>query len=288
MSLEPSELILNADRSVYHLKLLPEDIAETILLVGDPERVPRVSRHFDTLECTKSNREFTTHTGYLGPHRLSVVSTGIGTDNIDIVLNELDALVNIDFQTRMPKSSLTRLRLVRMGTSGALQEDIPLDSFLLSDYAVGFDGLLHYYQGEHLQRADMQYRLLDFMKWPVMHAVPYVVAADPELTAQVDGPGIFRGVTATNPGFYAPQGRSLRLPLQQANFLERLAAFRHGDLRITNMEMETAGILAMAGLLGHSAASLSAILANRLRGEFSKSPEQTIDRLINHTLDALF
>ncbi len=287
MSLEPSELILNADRSVYHLNLRPGDIAETIILVGDPERVPQVSRHFDSIEFTGSKREFTTHTGTLGKQRLSVVSTGIGTDNIDIVLNELDAIFNIDFETRRPKDATTRLRLVRIGTSGAIQEDIPVDSFVISQYAIGFDGLLHYYESEHLQRADIQYRFLEAIQWSVMKAVPYVVAPDPGLTDRLGTREVFRGMTATNPGFYAPQGRRLRLPIQQPDWLSRMMEFRFDNLRITNMEMETAGILGLAGLMGHQAASLSAILANRANGEFSKDPSHTIDRLITHTLENL-
>ncbi|MDC6354016.1 MULTISPECIES: nucleoside phosphorylase [Robiginitalea] len=287
MSLEPSELILNADRSVYHLNLRPGDLAETIILVGDPERVPQVSRHFDSVEFSVSKREFTTHTGTLGKQRLSVVSTGIGTDNIDIVLNEIDALFNIDFETRQPRATTTRLRLVRIGTSGALQKDIPVDSFVISEYAIGFDGLLHYYDSEHLQRADIQYRFLEAMQWSVMKAVPYVVTPDPGLTDLLSTSEVIRGMTATNPGFYAPQGRRLRLPLQQPDWLARMAEFRFGDLRITNMEMETAGILGLAGLLGHQAASLSAILANRANGEFSEDPSRTIDRLITRTLEIL-
>lgn len=287
MSLEPSELILNADRSVYHLNLRPGDLAGTIILVGDPERVPQVSRLFDSVELTRAKREFTTHTGFLGKRRLSVVSTGIGTDNIDIVLNEIDALFNIDFETRQTKEELTRLRLVRIGTSGAIQEDIPVDSFAISEYAIGFDGLLHYYESENLQQADIQYRFLEAMQWSVMKAVPYVVAPDPGLTDRLATREVFRGMTATNPGFYAPQGRRLRLPVQQPDWLERMAGFRFDGLRITNMEMETAGILGLAGLLGHQAASLSAILANRVSGKFSENPPRTIDRLIAHTLENL-
>lgn len=287
MSLEPSELILNADRSVYHLNLRPGDLAETIILVGDPERVSQVSHRFDTVDFTRARREFITHTGTLGNLRLSVVSTGIGTDNIDIVLNEIDALFNIDFEARQPKQALTRLRLVRIGTSGAIQEDIPVDSFVISEYAMGFDGLLHYYESEHLQRADIQYRFLESMQWSVMKAVPYVVAPDPELTELLASGGVLRGMTATNPGFYAPQGRRLRLPIQQPDWLARMAGFRFDGLRITNMEMETAGILGLAGLMGHRAASLSAILANRANGNFSENPSETIDRLIAHTLEHL-
>jgi len=287
MPFEPSELILNKDGSIYHLNLKPEDLAPTVLLVGDPARVPMVSKYFDTLEVSKSKREFITHTGTLQGLRLSVVSTGIGTDNIDIVLNELDALASIDLQNRVIREDPQRLELIRLGTSGSLQADIPVDSLVLSDYAIGLDGLLHYYQSEQIQQADIQLAFLDQTKWSVMKAVPYVVSADMHLNERLDSDGVTRGFTATNPGFYAPQGRHLRIPPDDPDFLKRITAFRYKDLRITNMEMETAGIFGLAALMGHSAASLNCILANRASGAFSQQPTQTIDRMIRYALERL-
>jgi uridine phosphorylase len=287
MPFEPSELILNKDGSIYHLNLKPEDLAPTVLLVGDPARVPMVSKYFDTLEVSKSKREFITHTGTLQGFRLSVVSTGIGTDNIDIVLNELDALASIDLENRVIREDPQKLELIRLGTSGSLQADIPVDSLVLSDYAIGLDGLLHYYQSEHIQRADIQLAFLDQTEWSVMKAVPYVVSADMQLNDRLDSDQVTRGFTATNPGFYAPQGRHLRLPPDDPDFLKRITAFRYEDLRITNMEMETAGIFGLAALMGHSAASLNCILANRAGGTFSQQPTQTIDRMIRYGLERL-
>ena len=287
MSLAPSELILNRDGSVYHLNLLPDDLADTVLLVGDPERVPLVSRHFDTVELRKSKREFITHTGRLDGRRISVVSTGIGADNIDIVLNELDALASLDLDRRVPLDTPRKLDLIRIGTSGALQPDLPLDSFVLSDYGMGFDGLLHYYQSEAVQRPDMQLAFLEQSRWEVLLAVPYVVPADIRLCEQLDAPEIIRGITATNPGFYAPQGRQLRLPAADPDLLGKLTSFRFEDLRILNMEMETAAILGLAGLMGHRAASLSCVLANRASGTFSPNPRDTVERLIAFTLEQL-
>jgi len=287
MPFEPSELILNKDGSIYHLNLKPEDLAPTVILVGDPARVPMVSKYFDTLEVTKAKREFVTHTGTLEGRRLSVVSTGIGTDNIDIVLNELDALVSFDLENRVMRKAPEKLEFIRLGTSGSLQPDIPINSLVLSDYAVGLDGLLHYYQSEWIQRADIQLAFLDQTQWSVMKAVPYVVSADMQLNERLDSDQVTRGVTATNPGFYAPQGRRLRIPPDDPDFLKRITAFRYEDLRIINMEMETAGIFGLAALMGHSAASLNCILANRADGTFSLQPSQTIDRMIRYALRRL-
>ncbi len=284
MSLKASELILNADQSVYHLNLHPEDLAPTVILVGDPDRVPRVSRYFDHIELKKSKREFFTHTGTLNGLRISVVSTGIGTDNIDIVLNELDALVNIDFQQREVRSTVKALNLIRLGTSGALQADIPTDALVLSDLAIGFDGLLHFYESEKIQVADVQFAFLEYSDWSVFKAIPYVVQANPELCDHLHSEDMIRGFTATQPGFYAPQGRSLRLKPEPPNLSQILSAFRHRNLRITNMEMETAGIFGLARLMGHKAASVNCILANRITGTFSPDPAAAVDHMIQTTL----
>lgn len=284
MSLKASELILNADQSIYHLNLHPEDLAPTVLLVGDPDRVARVSQYFDHIELKKSKREFITHTGTFKGLRISVVSTGIGTDNIDIVLNELDALVNIDFHRREVRSTLKALNLIRLGTSGALQADIPTDALVLSDLAIGFDGLLHFYESEKIQVADLQFAFVEYSDWSVFKAIPYVVNANPELCDHLHSEEMIRGFTATNPGFYAPQGRSLRLKPGQPNLSEILSAFRHHNLRITNMEMETAGIFGLARLMGHKAASVNCILANRMTGAFSSDPASAVDHMIRTTL----
>ena len=285
MSLQASELILNGDKSIYHLNLHPEDIATTILLVGDPGRVSMISRYFDTVDTRKSKREFITHTGTYRGKRISVVSTGIGTDNTDIVLNELDALANIDFDTRELKDSFTRLELVRVGTSGALQPDIPLDSMVMSELAIGFDGLLHFYDSGSVQLADIQFAFLEYSGWSVLKPVPYVVRGDPALCEKFRSEEILAGFTATSPGFYGPQGRALRLEPDDAEMSRKLVSFGYKGLRITNMEMETAGIFGLAALLGHGAASLNCILANRSTGAFSVDPEGAVERLIRFVLD---
>ena len=287
MPIGPSELILNADQSIYHLNLLPEDIAETIILVGDQNRVEKVSRYFDEIEVQKERREFITHTGRLNGKRMSVVSTGIGTDNIDIVLNEIDALFNIDFKTREIREEPVQLDFVRIGTSGAIQADIPLDSFILSEYAIGFDNVLHFYKGENIQHPDAQIAFIEHTDWSVYKSIPYVVASDLVLAEKLSGDGIIRGFTGSNVGFYGPQGRSLRLALEDEDLNTKLASFEYQGRRITNLEMETSAIYGLASLLGHRAMSMNSILANRATGEFSEDPAGTIDRLIQYTLEKL-
>ena len=287
MSLEASELILNPDGSIYHLNLHPDDLAGTVILVGDPDRVPRVSRFFDRIEIDKSKREFVTHTGWYKGNRISVVSTGIGTDNIDIVLNELDALVNIDFQDKQVLKEHTRLKLIRVGTSGAIQPDISLDSWVLSELALGLDGLLHFYDSGHVQLADLQFAFMEYSNWSVLKPAPYAVSADATLFKQLYSERTLRGFTATNSGFYAPQGRALRLELEDADMLKALASFTYKDIHITNMEMETAAIFGLSALLGHSAASISCILANRATGMFSSDPGASVDHLIEYTLEKI-
>ena len=287
MSFEASELILNKDQSIYHLNLHPQDVAETVILVGDPGRVAKISAYFDSVEIRKSKREFVTHTGWYRGKRLSVVSTGIGTDNVDIVLNELDALVNIDFRKKEVKKDLTRLNLIRLGTSGAIQPDIPVGSIVLSELAIGFDGLLQFYDSGKVQLADVQFAFLEYSGWSVLKPVPYVVRATPELCEKLNSEAVIKGFTATNSGFYGPQGRSLRLGLDDPEINQKLAAFRYKGLRITNMEMETAGIFGLAALLGHAATAVNCILANRPNGTFSQNPSGDIDRLIRYTLDKL-
>ncbi|MGB5358487.1 MAG: nucleoside phosphorylase [Eudoraea sp.] len=287
MQLSASELILNADNSIYHLNLLPEDLAETVIVVGDQNRVPLVSKYFDTLELEKGKREFITHTGMLNGMRISVVSTGIGTDNIDIVMNELDALVNIDLDTRTIKEDKTSLDIVRIGTSGGIQPDIDTDSFLLSDYAIGFDNVLHFYESEHIQYPEIQLAFIDHMAWSVFKSIPYVVKSDLQLTEKLRSDRVISGFTGTNVGFYGPQGRRLRLLLEDNDLNAKLSSFEYKGMRITNMEMETSAIYGLAKLLGHRAASMNCILANRSTGQFSNDPVKTIDSLIKYTLEKL-
>lgn len=287
MQLSASELILNADNSIYHLNLLPEDLAETVIVVGDQNRVPLVSKYFDTLEIEKGKREFITHTGTLNGKRISVVSTGIGTDNIDIVMNELDALVNIDFGTRTIKEDKTSLDIVRIGTSGGIQPDIETDSFLLSEYAIGFDNVLHFYESEHIQHPEMQLAFIDHASWSVFKSIPYVVESDLQLTEKLRSDSVILGFTGTNVGFYGPQGRKLRLLLEDNDLNSKLSSFEYNGMRITNLEMETSAIYGLAKLMGHRAASMNCVLANRSTGQFSRDPVKTIDALIKYTLEKL-
>lgn len=287
MRLSPSELILNADGSIYHLNLLPEHIATTIITVGDPQRVAEVSRHFDVIEIKKGKREFLTHTGTLNGKRLSVISTGIGTDNIDIVLNELDALVNIDFKSRTINQNRIRLKIVRIGTTGSIQSEIPVDSFLMSNLAMGFDGLLHFYEQDFGHYKKLEDAFLEYTQWSGDKARPYVVDYDETLGDLFRDNRIRLGFTATNTGFYGPQGRALRLTPSQEGIMDRLMDFRYNDLRLTNLEMETSGIYALAKLLGHQAVSLNCVLANRATGEFSKNPSIAVHELIDFTLTKL-
>lgn len=287
MQLSPSELILNADGSIYHLNLLPTDIAHTVITVGDPERVIEVSKHFDSIEIQKGKREFLTHTGTLNGQRLSVISTGIGTDNIDIVLNELDALVNVDFKTRTINDNRIRLRIVRIGTSGAIQPDIPVDSFLMSQYAIGFDGLLHFYKNENNLHSKMEDAFIKQTDWSSDKSRPYITEFSKNLGSYFIDNHIRLGFTATSTGFYGPQGRQLRLAPADAKFIHKILNFSYENRQITNLEMETSGIYALSNLLGHEAVSLNCILANRATGEFSKNPSKSITDLIQFTLERL-
>lgn len=288
MSLEASEFIKNADGSIYHLKLLPQHLAQTVITVGDPERVNAITKYFDKIEVTIHRREFHTQTGFYKGKRISVVSTGIGTDNIDIVFNELDALVNIDFETRKIREDLTSLEIIRIGTSGAIQEDIPVDSFVLSEAGVGFDTLLHFYESRHIQDLDFSEALKKHLHWPEQNGSPYVVAGDMNLASRFpEAKGYGRGVTLTNCGFYGPQGRVLRLPVQDSTMKDKLASFSHNGKKITNLEMETSGMYGLAKLLGHRTISLNAIIANRATGEFSSNPGETVDTLIKSALDCI-
>lgn len=284
--LSSSELILNPDGSIYHLHLLPQHIADTIITVGDPDRVPLVSRYFDEVEVKISKREFVTHTGRLGHKRLTVISTGIGTDNIDIVLNELDALVNIDLKDRTIRPQKKQLNFIRVGTTGGLQKQHTVGSLVSSALTIGFDNLLHYYNYQADDRAAaMESAFLSrFKELPVQ---VYSGSADPELMEAVTANWI-KGITFSAPGFYAPQGRSLRLQSRlSAQLLDNFADFTFKDLKITNFEMETSALLCLSQLLGHRAISCSVILANRADGTFSKDPAGDVDRLIRTVLEKL-
>ncbi len=276
-----AELILNPDGSVYHLHLRPEDIGDTIITVGDPDRVAKVSQHFDRIELQKQKREFVTHTGYIGNKRVSVISTGIGTDNIDIVFNELDALVNIDLNKREAKANTKALDIIRIGTCGSLQQDLLEDTFIASAWGFGLEGLMHYYETQ-ANTAEAKLTQALNLALPALPYPGYVFQASEKLLALFND--IPSGITATCGGFYAPQGRQLRYASKYPAILNDLSSFAHEGLRITNFEMETAGMYGMARLLGHEALSVSAILAHRPTGRFSQDPAGTEAKLIEFVL----
>lgn len=288
MKIAASELILNPDGSIYHLQLKPGDISDTIITVGDQDRVEQVSKHFDSIEVKAQHREFKTHTGIYKGKRITVISTGIGPDNIDIVFNELDALVNIDFKSRTIKTKKTVLKIIRVGTSGGLQPEIPIDSFIASRIGIGFDNLLHFYGNtESVFQQDFSEAFIKHTQWNPNNSKPYAIAADPELLSLFVSEKVMEGITTTNVGFYGPQGRVLRLALQDKDLNEKIANFSYYGIKITNLEMETAAIYGMAKLLGHKAVSLNAILANRALGTFSENPIEAIEELIVYTLETL-
>ncbi len=281
-----TDLILNRDGSVYHLNLLPKHISETIITVGDPSRVYRVSQYFDDIEFEMNKREFITHVGLYKGKRVTVISTGIGTDNIEIFFTELDALINVDLKTREPRPRRKRLKIIRIGTSGSLQENIPLDSHLVTDYGIGFDNLMNFYNLE--MDATEEAIAKDIQKKTSISFTPYVIKGSSLLKKQYAG-DMLTGNTITTPGFYAPQGREIRLPLKYPKLLEELGKYynKANDLWLTNFEMETAGYYAMARLLGHEVLSVNAIIANRVRNKFSKDPNKVVDALIKKVLERI-
>jgi uridine phosphorylase len=287
MHLHESELILNEDGSIYHLNLKPEHVARDIIFVGDQDRVEKITTHFDQIECSIQKREFKTQTGTYKGKRISVISTGIGPDNIDIVLNELDALFNIDLSTRKVKSELTQLNIVRVGTSGALQKDIKVDDFVLSTHGLDLNGMLHFYEQNNLGNQAIEEAFISHTNWTTNKAKPLVISNSISLQNRFKDDTIHLGITATAGGFYGPQGRVLRIPLADQSLNSKIDSFRFNDHRITNLEMETSVIYGMAKLLGHNAVSLSAILANRANGTFSKNPGRTVEDLILFTLNKL-
>jgi uridine phosphorylase len=281
-----TDLILNADGSAYHLNLLPGDVADTVITVGDQDRVAEITQYFDHIELKKGKREFITHTGRIGNKRLTVISTGIGTDNIDIVLNELDALVNIDFKTRVPHADLRSLNIIRIGTSGAVQAHIPIDSLLVSLAAFGLDALMHYYKQE---LSTQEQELLSAFQSALpkeYNLSPYIASADSSLLSAL-GQDIPQGITITAPGFYAPQGRQVRAENIMPDLMDIIQNFNLGGQRITNLEMETAGIYGLAASLGHKAISFNVILANRVTQIFSKQPAKIMDHYIKQLLEKI-
>ncbi|MDM8158251.1 nucleoside phosphorylase [Labilibaculum sp. K2S] len=286
--IKSSELIINPDGSVFHLHLKPEHLADTVILVGDPGRVELVASYFDRVECTISNREFVTKTGSYNGKRFSVLSTGIGTDNIDIVVNELDALVNIDLETRTPKKEHTTLNLVRIGTSGALQGNIPVDSFLLSNKSIGFDGMLNFYADrDSVSELDFEEAFKKFVNWDQKLASPYVVPASKSLLDILDGADMTRGVTISANGFYGPQGRVLRLQTLDPDLNDKIEKFEYKGEKITNYEMESSAIFGLSAMLGHESVAVCAIIANRITKDASKDYHPTIKKLIQTVLDRL-
>ena len=285
--IQSSELILNPDGSVYHLNLKPENIAHDIIFVGDQNRVEKITKHFDAVEFSTQKREFKTQTGIYKGKRMSVMSTGIGPDNIDIVMNELDALVNIDLGTRKPKQNLTSLNIVRIGTSGSLQADIPCDSFVMSQYGLGLDNMLRSYLIDAISEIEIEDAFIAQTNWDARKGRPYVIKGSEKLQKIFESDKIFKGFTGTAGGFYGPQGRVLRLEIQDNDLNKKMDSFNYKGTKMTNLEMETGAIYGLGKLLGHECLSLNAIIANRATGNFSEDPYKAVDELIGYALDKL-
>lgn len=285
--IKSSELILNPDGSVYHLNLKPEHIAHDIIFVGDQNRVEKITKSFEKIEFSTQKREFKTQTGIFKGKRITVMSTGIGPDNIDIVMNELDALVNIDLETKMPKENLTSLNIIRIGTSGSLQADIPVDSFVLNTFGLGVDNMLRSYLIDEVTNKELEDAFIKHTNWDINKGRPYAIACSEKLEKIIESDKMFKGITATAGGFYGPQGRVLRLNIQDEELNGKMDNFVFDEHRITNLEMETAAIYGLGKLLGHETLSLNAIIANRATGTFSSDPYKAVDELIAYTLDKL-
>lgn len=283
-TIPPTELIITKGGRIYHLDLKPGEIGQTIILVGDQERVPTISKHFDRIEFKRSKREFITHTGLVNNKRVSVISTGIGCDNIDIVINELDALVNIDFEKKSVKKKHTSLEIIRIGTCGALQNEIPVDTFVLSSHGLGFDGLLSFYKPVYEQEEiDLQKAFLQQTPWPNDANKPYFVKGSEELASKI-GKGMFKGITATANGFYGPQGRTLRLSTRVPDMNEFLKRFEHKNHKILNFEMETSALYGLSALLGHHSCTVCAVIGNRFTNTFSEDYKKTVANLVQKVL----
>ena len=282
-----ADLLICEDGSIYHLALQPEQLADTVIVVGDPDRVGLISNHFDTVECKISNREFNTHTGVLKGKRITVLSTGIGTDNIDIVMNELDALANIDLSSRRVKPDHKILTVIRIGTSGAIQADVPVGSFALSTYGLGLDNLLHYYDnGSNTLDLQMSEAFMKHTGWNENLSKPYFVKGSEELIRKFEQ-GTVKGITATAPGFYGPQGRVLRLGLADPGLNEKIRSFRYKDERVINFEMETSALYGLGSLLGHRVMTVCALIANRATDETWPDHKALIGKLIDLVLERL-
>jgi uridine phosphorylase len=285
--IKSSELILNPDGSVYHLNLRPENIAHDILFVGDQNRVEKITQFFDSIEFSTQKREFKTQTGTYKGKKITVMSTGIGPDNIDITMNELDALVNIDLETREPKENLTSLNIVRIGTSGSLQEDIPVDGFVMGEFGLGLDNMLRSYLIDAISETDMEEAFIKHTNWDMRKGKPYIIGCSEILKNKFDSNQIHKGITGTAGGFYGPQGRVLRLGIQDPKLNSKMDTFKFGETRMANLEMETSAIYGLGKLLGHNCLSLNAIIANRANGTFSDDPYKAVDALIQYTLGKL-
>lgn len=283
-----SELIINSDGSIFHLHLKPEQLADNIILVGDPGRVELVAAYFDTQECSVSSREFNTITGTYKGKRISVISTGIGTDNIDIVMNELDALTNIDLHTRTEKTELRSLNIVRIGTSGGMQPDIPLGSFLISEKSIGFDGMLNFYAGrDAVSDLEFEAAMRKHLNWNAQWAAPYVVDADTDLVNRIGQDDMLRGVTISANGFYGPQGRVLRIDLADMQINDKIETFRYGKYKITNYEMEGSAIAGLAKMMGHKAMTVCCIIANRRVEAANTDYKPYIEKLVTTVLERI-
>lgn len=282
-----SELIVNPDGSVYHINLKPGQVARDIIFVGDQDRVEKITQHFDTIEVSTQKREFKSQTGTYKGKRITVISTGIGPDNIDIVMNEIDALFNVDFATRTTKKEVTSLNIIRIGTSGSLQEHIPCNSIVISQYGLGLDNMLRSYSIDAISETEIEDAFITQTQWDLRKGRPYVIAGSSKLVKQFESDTIFKGFTGTVGGFYGPQGRVIRLEIQDPALNHKMDQFQYKGISMTNLEMETAAIYGLGKLLGHECLSLNAIIANRATGTFSEDPYKTVDALIEYTLHKL-
>ena len=282
-----SELILNPDGSVYHINLKPGEVAQDIIFVGDQNRVEKITKHFDAIEFSTQKREFKTQTGIYKGKRITVMSTGIGPDNIDIVMNELDALVNVDLETRTVKKELTSLNIVRIGTSGSLQADIPCDSIVMSQYGLGLDNMLRSYLIDEFSETQIEDAFIQQTNWDLRKGRPYVIEGSKILEKRLESNTIFKGFTGTAGGFYGPQGRVIRLGIQDPELNSKMDRFNYNGIKMTNLEMETGAIYGLGKLMGHNCLSLNAIIANRATGTFSEDPYKAVDELIIYTLNKL-
>ena len=284
--IKESELIINADGSIYHLNIKPGNLAENVILVGDPARVAKISRHFSKIEYQSQNREIITHTGIFKGKRMSVMSTGMGTDNIDIVVNELDALVNVDFEKRQVKDKLTSLNLIRLGTSGAIQPEIPINTIAVSTHGIGMDGLLKFYKSGSVIEKEMTEEFIQQTRWHDDLPYPYIVSCSPFLMEKI-GYGLLQGITATAPGFYGPQGRVIRIPLNYDDISDRIRAFNYKGNRVLNFEMETSALYGLGKILGHNTLTMCAVIANRAKGEYTGGYTNIIEDMIELLLERL-